>query len=92
MYRVFLARAAEKQLKQLSASHHCGSSHSDLEISSHGSAFEILSPAKAGLFLIGIVVPGLRSLRSLTRGYRYAAPRALVESRIRHESRLSQLS
>jgi len=39
------------------------------------------SPAKAGFNSFwGAVIPGLRSLRSFTRGYQYAAPPALVES------------
>jgi hypothetical protein len=33
----------------------------------------VLSPAKAGLGFLGEVIPGLRSLRSLTRGY-YPSP------------------
>ena len=37
-------------------------------------------PLKRALFLAGVVLPGLRSLRPLTRGYQYAAPLALVDS------------
>jgi hypothetical protein len=39
-----------------------------------------LSPASRALFLIGVMIPGLRSLRSLTRGYQYAAPSAYLAS------------
>jgi len=38
-----------------------------------------VSPVKQALILIGVSSPGLRSLRSFTRSYQYAAPTALVE-------------
>ena len=42
----------------------------------------ILSPARAGLNHLGDVIPGLRSLRSLTRGYYHAAAPRLVDADI----------
>ena len=42
----------------------------------------VLSPAKAGSGFIRDVIPGLRSLRSLTRGYNHAAATRLVDADI----------
>jgi len=46
----------------------------------------LLSPAKAGLGFVGDMIPGLRSLRSLTRGYYHAAAPRLVDPNIHIDS------
>jgi hypothetical protein len=52
---------------------------------------DLCRPLKRALFFLGVVNPGLRSLRSLTRGYQYAAPAALIEPGFAHR-RLTSLS
>jgi hypothetical protein len=49
----------------------------------------ILSPAKAGSESLGDVIPGLRSLRSLTRGYILSPTARLVAANIHLDARRS---